>query len=52
MSIAQLCLAQEYPLDYKDNVPNGAYYKDFNGEMNKYIGLWKGTWDGKTVYLE
>ncbi len=43
---------QEYPLDYAEDVPDGAYYKDMNGELNKYIGLWKGNWDGKTVYLE
>lgn len=48
----QISFAQEYPLDYKDDVPNGAYYKDMNNELSKYVGLWKGTWMGKTVYLE
>lgn len=50
--ITQSCLAQEYPLDYKEDVPDGAYYKDLNGELNKYVGLWKGNWNGKTVYIE
>lgn len=50
--LSQLLYSQEYPLDYKEDVPNGAYYKDINGELNKYIGLWKGSWNGKTVYLE
>ncbi|MDR6371165.1 hypothetical protein J2795_001789 [Chryseobacterium bernardetii] len=46
------CNAQIYPLNYKEDVPNGAYYKDLDGELDKYVGLWKGTWNGKTVYLE
>lgn len=50
--ISQLGFSQEYPLDYKDDVPNGAYYKDLNNELDRYVGLWKGNWDGKTVYLE
>ncbi len=44
--------SQEYPLDYKDDVPNGAYLKDLNNELDIYVGLWKGVWNGKTVYLE
>jgi len=47
-----LCKAQIYPLNHKEEVPNGAYYKDLNGELDKYIGLWKGTWNGKTLYLD
>lgn len=50
--ISQLLLSQEYPLDYKGDVPNGAYYKDLNGELNKYVGLWKGSWNGKILYLD
>lgn len=49
---SQNYFAQEYPLDYKGDVPHGAYYKDLNGELNKYVGLWKGIWNGKTIYLE
>lgn len=50
--VAISCKAQIYPLNYKDDVPNGAYYKDLDGELDKYVGLWKGTWNGKTLYLE
>lgn len=47
------CNAQIYPLNYKEDVPDGAYYKDINGELDKYVGIWKGTWDnGKTIYLQ
>lgn len=50
--LSKLLYSQEYPLDYKEDVPNGAYYKDVNGELNKYVGLWKGNWNGKTIYIE
>ncbi len=50
--LVQFYSSQEYPLDYKNDVPNGAYYKDLNNELDKYVGLWKGNWNGKTVYLE
>ncbi|RXM40628.1 hypothetical protein BOQ62_04720 [Chryseobacterium sp. CH21] len=46
------CKAQIYPLNYKEDVPNGAYYKDLDGELDKYVGLWKGTWNEKTLYLD
>lgn len=46
------CKAQIYPLNYKEDVPVGAYYKDLDGELNKYIGLWKGIWNGKTLFLD
>ena len=46
------CNAQIYPLNYKDDVPNGAYYKDLDGELNKYVGVWKGTWNNKTLYID
>lgn len=46
-------LAQEYPLNTSAyEVPAGSYMKDTNNEYNKYVGLWKGDWNGKTVYLE
>lgn len=44
--------AQEYPLYYEGDVPDGAYYKDTNNKYDKYLGLWKGVWNGKTVYIE
>ncbi|MDR2205352.1 MAG: hypothetical protein LBE36_04260, partial [Flavobacteriaceae bacterium] len=34
--LAQLGFAQEYPLDYKDDVPNGAYYKDMT-EIYRFV---------------
>jgi len=44
---------QVYPLNaYIEDVPRGSYFKDLDGELNPYIGLWKGNWNGKTVYLE
>ncbi|HFK5528426.1 hypothetical protein HZQ19_03315 [Elizabethkingia anophelis] len=44
---------QEYPLNTSlDNIPNNAYLKDTNNELGKYIGLWKGEWNGKTLYLD
>lgn len=49
----QSCFSQEYPLNTSPgDIPNNAYIKDINGELNKYIGVWKGNWNGKTVYLE
>lgn len=51
--IAISCSAQIYPLNTSlDNIPNNAYLKDTNNELDKYVGLWKGTWNGKTIYLE
>ncbi|WP_426476232.1 DUF6705 family protein [Chryseobacterium sp. CBSDS_008] len=50
--LAISCKAQTYPLNYKEDVPNGAYYKDTNNELDKYIGVWKGVWDNKTLYLD
>ena len=45
--------AQEYPLGTDpSDIPANSYIKDTNNDYNKYIGLWKGTWDGKTVFLE
>lgn len=47
------CKAQIYPLNTSpSDVPDNGYIKDINNELDKYIGLWKGTWSGKTVYLE
>ncbi|WP_407485231.1 DUF6705 family protein [Elizabethkingia miricola] len=45
--------AQEYPLNTSaGDIPDNAYLKDTNNELNKYVGLWKGTWNGKTLYLD
>ena len=44
---------QIFPLDEsKLDPPNGAYYKDLNNELNPYVGLWAGNWDGKMLSLE
>lgn len=47
------CKSQEYPLNTSlDNLPNNAYLKDTNNDLNKYIGLWRGNWNGKTLFLD
>lgn len=44
---------QIYPLNTSAaNLPNGSYLKDLNGELNSYVGFWKGMWEGKTLYIE
>jgi len=44
---------QIYPLNiHVEDAPRGSYFKDLDGELNPYIGLWKGNWNGKIVYLE
>ncbi|MDV7696312.1 hypothetical protein N6B72_05200 [Chryseobacterium soli] len=46
-------LGQEYPLGTNpSDLPAYSYIKDTNNEYNKYVGIWKGNWNGKTVYLE
>lgn len=45
--------AQEYPLKTSSfDVPPYGYIKDTNNEYDKYLGLWKGEWNGKTLYIE
>ncbi|WP_144283910.1 DUF6705 family protein [Chryseobacterium echinoideorum] len=47
------CKAQIYPLNTSpSDVPDNGYIKDTNNELDKYVGVWKGSWNGKTVYLE
>ncbi|MDQ1097465.1 MULTISPECIES: DUF6705 family protein [Chryseobacterium] len=47
------CNAQIYPLNTSPgDIPDNAYIKDINNELDQYVGLWKGTWEGKTLYLE
>ncbi|WP_123906574.1 DUF6705 family protein [Chryseobacterium sp. MYb7] len=51
--ITVFCKAQIFPLNTSpSDIPNNAYIKDTNNELDKYVGLWKGTWNGKTLYLE
>ncbi|MEI3791592.1 MULTISPECIES: DUF6705 family protein [unclassified Chryseobacterium] len=46
-----LSCAQVYPLNTNTDVPNNAYIKDLNNELIPYEGIWKGTWDNKTFFL-
>ncbi|PRA97608.1 hypothetical protein CQ046_20985 [Chryseobacterium sp. MYb7] len=51
--ITVFCKAQIYPLNTSpSDIPDNAYLKDTNNELDKYVGLWKGTWNGKTLFLE
>lgn len=51
--LSQQYFSQEYPLNTSpSDIPNNAYIKDINNELDKFVGLWKGNWNGKTVYLE
>ncbi|SHM87546.1 hypothetical protein SAMN05444360_12027 [Chryseobacterium carnipullorum] len=34
------------------DAPNNSYFKDLNGELDLYVGLWKGNWMGKTLYIQ
>lgn len=44
---------QIYPLNASvENIPRGSYFKDLDGELDPYVGLWKGTWEGKTLYIQ
>lgn len=48
-----LVSCQIYPLNTSaGDIPDNAYIKDTNNELNKFVGLWKGNWNGKTIYLE
>jgi len=52
-SIQAYSQQQVYPLHAEgDDFPNNSYFKDLDGELDPYIGVWKGNWNGKTVYLE
>ncbi|MDH6253459.1 hypothetical protein M2347_003186 [Chryseobacterium sp. H1D6B] len=53
LSINSISAQQIFPLNTsKIDYSNGDYYKDLDGELNPYTGTWKGTWEGKTLYLE
>lgn len=45
------CNAQIYPLRTFTQIPENAYLKDTNNELPAYEGIWKGTWNNKTVYI-
>ncbi|MCD0480770.1 hypothetical protein LPB90_20190 [Chryseobacterium sp. LC2016-29] len=54
--ISTLIYSQQiYPLNTTEariNYPSGSYFKDLDGELDPYIGLWKGTWEGKTLFIQ
>lgn len=52
--ISALIYSQQiYPLNADvENIPRGSYFKDLDGELDPYVGLWKGNWDGKTLYIQ
>lgn len=45
------CKAQTYPLRTFSQIPENAYLKDTNNELNLYQGTWKGNWNNKTLYI-
>lgn len=46
------CKGQQYPLNTNyEEVPNNAYLKDLNNELNPYIGLYKATFEGNEITL-
>lgn len=52
-TLAMSCKAQIFPLNTSPgDIPDNAYIKDTNNELDKYIGVWKGNWNGKIVYID
>lgn len=45
------CTAQIYPLRTFTDIPPNAYLKDTNNELVSYEGMWKGSWNNKTIYI-
>ena len=46
------CKSQTLPLNtLMDNIPQGAYVKDLNNELNPYIGVYKGNYKGNEITL-
>jgi hypothetical protein len=46
------CHAQQiYPLRTFTDIPENAYLKDTNNELQDYVGTWKGTWNNKTIFV-
>ena len=43
---------QQYPLNTNPfTIPANSYIKDFNNELNPYVGTWKATYNNKVYYL-
>ncbi|WP_435525230.1 DUF6705 family protein [Chryseobacterium indoltheticum] len=46
------CKSQTLPLNTLiDDIPQGAYVKDLNNELNPYIGVYKGNYEGNEITL-
>ncbi|MCP2038804.1 DUF6705 family protein [Chryseobacterium sp. HSC-36S06] len=40
-----------YPLRTFTELPPNSYLKDTNNELTQYEGVWKGTWNNKTIFI-
>ncbi len=45
------CKAQTFPLRTFTEIPENSYLKDTNNELQTYEGVWKGSWNNKTIYI-
>lgn len=54
LACVNLIFAQQvFPLNtLKIDYKPGDYYKDLDGELDQYVGIWKGNWEGKTLFLQ
>jgi hypothetical protein len=43
---AQIIAVEDFE-NYNQELPNGAYIKDINNVLDKYVGTWKGTYNAK-----
>ena len=44
---AQIILVENFE-EYNQELPDGAYVKDANNVLGKFVGTWKGTYDNKS----
>ncbi|MCD1116212.1 DUF6705 family protein [Chryseobacterium turcicum] len=51
LSSAIACTAQTYPLRTFTEIPENTYLKDTNNELQGYEGVWKGTWNNRTIFI-
>lgn len=50
--ITIFCRAQTYPLrTYRINFSKNSYVTDTNNELPQYEGVWKATWNNKTIFI-
>lgn len=50
-SLAIACKSQTYPLRTYSQIPENAYLKDTNNELQNYEGTWKASWNSKTIFV-